>query len=135
MTNATTTDKMRVAMTDLLPPRDSTPVEQSNARASGSTAASRCWEAKCGQGLRTVVKRFRNFVGDAPAKDPRISIPLEAPPIDLEALDLRVERRRGHSQLHGGAGGTRNPSSALGERSFDELPFLADQLLVEGPEL
>src|SRR5712671_5400122 len=63
----------------------------------------------------------------------QVSIPLEAPPIDLEALDLGVERRCRHSQLHRSAGGPRNLPATLRQRGFDELPFLADQLLVERP--
>src|SRR6266851_9505144 len=37
-----------------------------------------------------------------------VSLPLEAALVDLQAQDLRVERRRRHSQLHRGAGGPRD---------------------------
>src|SRR5713101_3088750 len=63
----------------------------------------------------------------------QVSIPLEAPPIDLEALDLGVERRCRNSQLHCSARGPRNLPATLRQRNFDELRFLADQLLVERP--
>src|SRR5882762_8138750 len=63
----------------------------------------------------------------------KVSISLEAPPIDLEALDLGIERRCRHSQLHRSAGGSRNLPATLRQRGFDELPFRADQLLVERP--
>src|SRR6267143_6756259 len=63
----------------------------------------------------------------------QVSMPLEAPPIDLEALDLGVERRCRHSQPHCSARGPRNLPATLRQRSLDELRFLADQLLVERP--
>src|SRR5438105_5238984 len=59
------------------------------------------------------------------------SIPLEAALVDPQALDLRLERRRRHSQLRRSARQPRDFAARLGQCGFDDLSLLAVQVLVE----